>query len=300
MSFTPAQRHHAIGLYKRVLRTSRDTFAGDVATVSAWRQMVRKEFQTAKSQTDPAKIEEGLATWEDVVKVLRQNVVQGEYKEDRSAFQLKFTPDTELGSNESIKAGRQKQLDDLRASKGSLSCGRGSSSAKAGGSATHARQFSTSVIQRAAAAKADSSAEDSWKTGPLPRPVPHFGQMAILSDGSSIQLSTTSPRGIIRLTRDPTNHPLWNPKAEKGRGAGDEDESGRLARFRRRFGGAEEAVSSKESTQPAAANVASSAKRAATNRGGFSEEDFEWMGVGGREARAGSVEAKKAKGKGKK
>ena len=49
-ALTPAQRQQAIGLYKRVIRTSRQTFAGDVSTATAWRKMVRNEFVEAKAE----------------------------------------------------------------------------------------------------------------------------------------------------------------------------------------------------------------------------------------------------------
>ncbi|TCD68985.1 hypothetical protein EIP91_009207 [Steccherinum ochraceum] len=46
----------------------------------------------------------------------------------------------------------------------------------------------------------------------------------------------TSPRSVFRLTRDTTNHPLWNTSSMIGEG--DESElSGRLGRFNRRFEG---------------------------------------------------------------
>lgn len=86
MSFTPAQRQQAIGLYKRVLRTARETFNNDAATTAAWRDKVRVQWAAAAQETDATKIEEGLRTWEDVVSILRQNVVQGVYQPDREAY----------------------------------------------------------------------------------------------------------------------------------------------------------------------------------------------------------------------
>jgi len=71
----------------------------------------------------------------------------------------------------------------------------------------------------------------------LPNPVvPQFPQRVILADGSSFTHWTTSPRSTIKLTRDTTNNPLWNPwlglgNAEDLEGAA----TGRLGRFRRRF-----------------------------------------------------------------
>ena len=78
-----------------------------------------------------------------------------------------------------------------------------------------------------------------WKRRPkrLPNPiVPQFPQRVIRSDGSSFTHWTTSPRPLIRLTRDVTNHPLWNASALLGEGAVEESEvTGRLGRFNRKF-----------------------------------------------------------------
>ncbi|KAH9072947.1 hypothetical protein EDB83DRAFT_2219825 [Lactarius deliciosus] len=80
-----------------------------------------------------------------------------------------------------------------------------------------------------------------WKRRPnkLPNPiVPQFPQRVIRADGSSFTHWTTSPRPLIRLTRDVTNHPLWNVSALTGEGAAEESEvTGRLGRFNRKFVG---------------------------------------------------------------
>jgi ribosomal protein L31 len=278
MSFTPAQRQQAISLYKRLLQTSHQTFQGDAATATAWRQQVREKFRAASKETESAKIDEGLHMWEEVIKVLRHNVVQGQYKEDRQAFHLNFTKDTELGSNESVKQGRKLQMEQLKANKGVPKCGGASASASTSSSGpSTVRGYSTSAILRASKTIASHR---------LPRPAPHFPQTVLLSDGSSIQLTTTSPRSSVRLTRDPTNHPLWNPSMNKKGGMSDEDESGRLGRFRRRFGGAEDG----EAQSADGASKATSGKK---TDGGFNADDLEWMN-GGTEAKAGApVNARK-------
>ena len=95
---------------------------------------------------------------------------------------------------------------------------------------------------------------------------------------------------MSRLTRDPTNHPLWNPRASGRSDADAEDDTGRLGRFRRRFA---EDAGAQEAERDAAAE-------AAKQRVLFDESDLDWMS-GGREARAGTpLQTKKAKGKGKK
>ncbi|KIK41455.1 hypothetical protein CY34DRAFT_203941 [Suillus luteus UH-Slu-Lm8-n1] len=78
----------------------------------------------------------------------------------------------------------------------------------------------------------------------LPNPVvPHFPQRVVRADGSSYMQWTTSPRSRIILTRDTTNHPLWNAtqrlSGAVGEGGAEDEElegTGRLGRFKRRFG----------------------------------------------------------------
>lgn len=86
-AFTPAQRHRAIGLYKRLLRTSQQTFVNDEATMQAWRLEVRRKFdEAARTSTESAAIEQGLKEWDEVVDVLRRNVVQGKLNDASNAY----------------------------------------------------------------------------------------------------------------------------------------------------------------------------------------------------------------------
>ncbi|KAF8595186.1 hypothetical protein BDV93DRAFT_501441 [Ceratobasidium sp. AG-I] len=73
------------------------------------------------------------------------------------------------------------------------------------------------------------------KTPNLPNPVvPTYPQTVFLSDGSSFTHRTTTPRSIVRLTRDITNNPVWQP-GQEARAGEEEDLSGRLGRYKRRF-----------------------------------------------------------------
>jgi len=56
-----------------------------------------------------------------------------------------------------------------------------------------------------------------------------------LSDGSTFLHRTTSPQPIHRSTKDTKNTPLWNPSSQKLLNI-EEDEAGRLRKFRERFG----------------------------------------------------------------
>ncbi|CAD0106530.1 unnamed protein product [Aureobasidium uvarum] len=62
-----------------------------------------------------------------------------------------------------------------------------------------------------------------------------FTQLVTLSDGSSFVQRTTSPQPVYRSTKDVRNNPLWNPSSQKLLNI-EEDEAGRLKRFRGRFG----------------------------------------------------------------
>ncbi|KAL7271239.1 hypothetical protein RUND412_006007 [Rhizina undulata] len=71
----------------------------------------------------------------------------------------------------------------------------------------------------------------------IPRPKRPYllDQIVILSDGSSFKQLTTSPRGVIRSTKDVRNHPMWNPSMKELADV-EEDEAGRLRAFRERYG----------------------------------------------------------------
>jgi hypothetical protein len=62
-----------------------------------------------------------------------------------------------------------------------------------------------------------------------------FTQLVTLSDGSTFVQRTTSPQPVYRSTKDVRNSPLWNPSSQKLLNI-EEDEAGRLKRFRGRFG----------------------------------------------------------------
>ncbi|KAH7085619.1 hypothetical protein FB567DRAFT_24786 [Paraphoma chrysanthemicola] len=62
-----------------------------------------------------------------------------------------------------------------------------------------------------------------------------FTQLITLSDGSSFTLRTTSPQPVLKSAKDIRNAPLWNPSSQKLLNV-EEDEAGRLAAFRAKFG----------------------------------------------------------------
>ncbi|RKP05380.1 large subunit ribosomal protein L31, partial [Thamnocephalis sphaerospora] len=59
-----------------------------------------------------------------------------------------------------------------------------------------------------------------------------FTQTVVLSNGASFTRRTTSPKALLRLTKDTRNHPFWNPTTQLAL----DDDSGTLKRFNKRFG----------------------------------------------------------------
>lgn len=62
-----------------------------------------------------------------------------------------------------------------------------------------------------------------------------FTQLVTLSDGSTFLHRTTSPSPVYKSTKDIRNTPLWNPSSQKLLNV-EEDEAGKLAAFRAKFG----------------------------------------------------------------
>ncbi|WFD32863.1 hypothetical protein MSPP1_003916 [Malassezia sp. CBS 17886] len=270
-AFSPAQQQRASALYRGLVRTTRALFKEDAHAVAAARAEIRRQFLQARQERDATKIDEGLDMGEQSMHMLKHNVVQGVAERDSETYKL--------GDNATVKSRKPAP------SRGQVSRTQGRRAVRTDAApistlARHTapvreqiRSFTTSRFARAS---------DSGAPAPLPRPVPRFPGIVILADGSSIQLTTTSPRHLTRLTRDYTNHPLWNTSMGNRSDADAEDDTGRLGRFRRRF--AEE----------------SSAESAGAPAVSFDEGDLDWMS-GGREALAGTPLATgKKKGKGKK
>jgi len=91
-------------------------------------------------------------------------------------------------------------------------------------------------------------------------------------------LYSTAPRPLIPLTASPANHKLWNPPAPDSAQTRsiDKDESGRLARFAGRFGGA--ALSADDQAGDAAAKAAQAAGGDQKDDGLFGmESDMSWL-----------------------
>ncbi|KAI9206723.1 uncharacterized protein BJ171DRAFT_496666 [Polychytrium aggregatum] len=58
-----------------------------------------------------------------------------------------------------------------------------------------------------------------------------FRQTIVHSDGSTINFKSTSPKVLIKMTKDVRNHPLWNPALNVL-----DDQSGEISKFKKKFG----------------------------------------------------------------
>ncbi|KAJ5898981.1 hypothetical protein N7495_003725 [Penicillium taxi] len=99
-----------------------------------------------------------------------------------------------------------------------------------------------------------------------------FTQLITLSDGSAFTHRTTSPAPVIRSTRDTRNTLLWNPSSSKLMNVED-DEAGRLAAFRARFGRSFDATAPASDTGDAAAAKADEEAAKAQAKADQEEED---------------------------
>ncbi|GAA6024154.1 hypothetical protein JCM10207_001603 [Rhodosporidiobolus poonsookiae] len=143
--------------------------------------------------------------------------------------------------------------------------------------------------------KADKKGKGKSSTPP-PAALPLIGPHQLLY--------STAPRPLIPLTASPFNHKLWNPpKPDSAQTRSiDKDESGRLARFASRFGGAA------EDEVAGAAAAAKGAKGGKEEQAGLFgiEGDLSWLdqvtvqspggGLGKRDI-VGAPKAAKGKGK---
>jgi hypothetical protein len=90
-----------------------------------------------------------------------------------------------------------------------------------------------------------------------------FTQLITLSDGSTFLHRTTSPAPVYRSTRDTRNSLLWNPSSSKLMTV-EEDEAGRLAAFRAKFGRSWDATATSAATAAATAATSETSETSST------------------------------------
>ncbi|KAI6005484.1 RF-1 domain-containing protein [Pisolithus albus] len=108
MSATPALRAAARSAYRDLLRASASTFVGDEPVKRAFRVKMRTEALALNEveRNDPGRVEEKIQLAKELAMMLRRNVVQARKIEsgtDGETWRLRFTKDTELGDNSTIK-----------------------------------------------------------------------------------------------------------------------------------------------------------------------------------------------------
>jgi len=103
MSISSVQRAAARSAYRSLIRAANVTFNGDLRVRNAFISKMRVEARDGSSIQDPASFEEKVAYGREVAQILRRNVVQGVQADDGSTYQLRFTEETELGSNDTIR-----------------------------------------------------------------------------------------------------------------------------------------------------------------------------------------------------
>ena len=112
-------------------------------------------------------------------------------------------------------------------------------------------------------------------------------QIVVLSDGSTYTQLSTSPRGIVRSTKDVRNHPLWNPRVARLTEVEDDD-AGKLRAFRERYGRVwDNRVVAEREAQEAGARAGAARAAAA---GGPAMEDGETAVNGEKLGKAGDGE----------
>ncbi|KAF8968368.1 RF-1 domain-containing protein [Flammula alnicola] len=108
MSISPALKAATRSAYRDVLRAASVTFAGDRPVLQAFRTKIRSDI-SQDTATDPEAYQKQTQFIREVADVLRRNVVQGtrvkapEESGGDGVYRIRFTKDTELGDNDSVK-----------------------------------------------------------------------------------------------------------------------------------------------------------------------------------------------------
>ncbi|KAJ3091708.1 Complex III assembly factor lyrm7 [Quaeritorhiza haematococci] len=105
-------RSRVLHSYKELLRSQRKVFAEDFAQANLLRidarLYTREQYFKNKDVTEPAKLEELIKVAEDASLIIRRNVVQAVKKPGEDMYEVKFTEETEIRDNDSIKINAEK------------------------------------------------------------------------------------------------------------------------------------------------------------------------------------------------
>lgn len=105
----------ALQAYRTALRATGKAFKGDTVVLTESRNKIKQEILGHKSLQSPER-EEEINKLNEVSLFLRKNIVQGQ-RQDDGKYYLNFTPDTELGDNDTIKQSK-KDMGSLAGKKG--------------------------------------------------------------------------------------------------------------------------------------------------------------------------------------
>ncbi|KAI9782776.1 MAG: Mitochondrial zinc maintenance protein 1, mitochondrial [Candelina submexicana] len=98
----------ALAAYRHLLRSAQIAFEGDARLLTAARSAARKSFESNRHiSADGEEAEAGIDHAEEVARILRHNVVQGQEASQGGDenYKLRIHKDIERGDNESIKKG---------------------------------------------------------------------------------------------------------------------------------------------------------------------------------------------------
>ncbi|KAI9826138.1 MAG: Mitochondrial zinc maintenance protein 1, mitochondrial [Thelocarpon impressellum] len=97
----------ALEAYRHLLRAARVAFQGDARLLTAARHEARKGFESGHALAPGShEAKAGVAHAEEVARILRHNIVQGQRaNEEEQSFKLRIHDEIERGDNETIKLG---------------------------------------------------------------------------------------------------------------------------------------------------------------------------------------------------
>ena len=83
MSSSAAQQQGRVA-YRRLLRAAKDVFRGDAFAMAESRKVLRGEFESKRTETDPEKLKKAWAAVDEAEDFLRHNLVQARLKNDNT------------------------------------------------------------------------------------------------------------------------------------------------------------------------------------------------------------------------
>lgn len=92
-----------LGVYRKLLRTTRELFSGDMEALIKSRVKIKESFLGNRMLTDPVKIAEQIKIADETIEFLQQGVVQGRLHATSGTYQIKLSKHTKLHDNIPLK-----------------------------------------------------------------------------------------------------------------------------------------------------------------------------------------------------